>query len=46
MNIVYTIKWFKNGKKYGYRGNNWKLVKRAIRKFKIKTWSWFDWDNL
>ncbi len=43
---IYTIKFYKNGKKYGYRGTNFKMVKKIIKKFKVKTYGYYDPEDL
>ena len=43
---IYTIKFYLNGKKYGYRSSNFKMVKKIKRKFRVKTYAYFDYDNL
>ncbi len=43
---IYTIKFYKNGKKYGYRGANFKIVKKIIKKFKVKSYGYYDPEDL
>ena len=43
---IYTIKFNKNGKKYAYRGTNFRMVKKIMRKFKVKTYGYYDPEDL
>ena len=43
---IYTIKFYKNGKKYGYRGTKFKMIKKIMKKFKIKSYAFYDPEDL
>lgn len=43
---IYTIKFYSNGKKYGYRSTNFKMVKKIMRKFKVRTYGYYDPEDL
>ena len=43
---IYTIKFIKNGKKYGFRSSNLKLIKKIKRKVNYYLFAWYDPANL
>lgn len=43
---IYTIKFRRNGKKYGYRTTNYKMIKKIKRKVKNYELGYYDPDYL
>lgn len=43
---IYTIRFIKNGKKYKYRGTNYKLVKKIQKRCQVLTLGSFDYNEL
>lgn len=43
---IYTIKFYFNGKKYGYRSTNFKMVKKVMKKFKVKNYCYYIPEDL
>lgn len=43
---IYTVKFYHNGKKYGYRTTNYKLVKKIMRRFKNCYVAYFNYNDL
>lgn len=45
---IYTIKFYCNGKKYGYRGTNYKVVKKIqkSKKCKVVLFGYFNYNDL